>query len=71
VVVGDKEGQDKITPGVKNILLIIGPEGGFSTQEVENFRKNQARLVSFSTHRLRSETAAIAGIVTISSYYSQ
>ncbi len=71
VIVGDKEGRDKITLGVKNILLIIGPEGGFSIQEVENFRKNQARLVSFSAHRLRSETAAIAGIVTISSYYSQ
>ena len=71
VASGDKEGKDKITPGVHNILLLIGPEGGFSPEESENFRKNQVRFISFSNNRLRSETAALAGIITISSYYAQ
>lgn len=71
VIMGDKEGKDEISPGAKNVLLLIGPEGGFSQEEIEIFRKNNVKSVPFSKNRLRSETAALAGIVTITSYYDQ
>ncbi len=71
VLVGDKNGRAKIVPGVKNILLLVGPEGGFSPEEIELFRSNQVKFICFSNNRLRSETAALAGITTILSYYSQ
>ncbi len=71
IIVGEKDGKDKIPPGVQNILLLIGPEGGFSSEEIEKFSKNNARFISFSKNRLRSETAALAGIVNIITYYSQ
>lgn len=70
IILGDKQGKDKIKPGIKNILLLIGPEGGFSPEEVDGFRKNGVKFVSFGSNRLRSETAALAGIVTITSYYT-
>lgn len=70
IIVGDKQGKDKIKPGIKNILLLIGPEGGFSPEEIDKFNKNDVKFVSFGSNRLRSETAALAGIVTITSYYA-
>ncbi len=71
VILGEKEGKDKISLGVKNILLLIGPEGGFAPEEIDDFCKNNVKFISFSKNRLRSETAALAGIVTITSYYDQ
>ncbi|MEO0122686.1 MAG: RsmE family RNA methyltransferase [candidate division WOR-3 bacterium] len=70
VVVGDRDGKDKVMPGVQNILLVIGPEGGFSPEEIETFLNNKVKFIPFSINRLRSETAALAGIVSILSYYS-
>ncbi len=70
IIVGDKEGRDKFVPGVQNIFLIIGPEGGFSSEEIDIFLNNNVKFIPFSKNRLRSETAAIAGIVSIISYYS-
>ncbi|MEO0191055.1 MAG: RsmE family RNA methyltransferase [candidate division WOR-3 bacterium] len=71
VVVGDRDGKDKVMPGVQNILLVIGPEGGFSPEEQKTYSSYNARFISFSPNRLRSETAALAGIVNIYNYYNQ
>lgn len=45
------------------ILLMIGPEGGFSEAEVEQATSASARIVSLGTTRLRAETAAITSLV--------
>lgn len=42
------------------ILVLIGPEGGFTEDEVESFSQSEAELVSLGRYRLRAETAAIA-----------
>jgi 16S rRNA (uracil1498-N3)-methyltransferase len=42
-----------------NICLIIGPEGGFETNEVELARKYNTQIVSLGNHILRAETAAM------------
>lgn len=43
------------------IALFIGPEGGFSDEEIGLAIQNKIIPVSFGTKRLRSETAAIVG----------
>lgn len=42
------------------ILLLVGPEGGFSEREIEQVRQREGQLVSLGNYRLRAETAAIA-----------
>jgi 16S rRNA (uracil1498-N3)-methyltransferase len=46
----------------KKILLIIGPEGGFTEEEIKMATQKGAKLFSLGKRRLRSETAAIVAI---------
>ncbi|NME69840.1 16S rRNA (uracil(1498)-N(3))-methyltransferase [Flammeovirga aprica] len=45
----------------QNILVLVGPEGGFSEEEAELAKENSFEWVSLGKERLRTETA---GIVT-------
>ena len=45
-----------------DISLFIGPEGGFSNEEVELAKQNNFAIISLGKRKLRSETAAIVGI---------
>jgi len=49
----------------KNIGLIIGAEGGFSTEEIETLKNNNFEIVSLGKRILRTETAGIVGSSTI------
>jgi 16S rRNA (uracil1498-N3)-methyltransferase len=44
----------------RSILLILGPEGGFSDQEIENARSAGCAVAGLGSRILRAETAAIA-----------
>jgi 16S rRNA (uracil1498-N3)-methyltransferase len=44
----------------KNIIFLIGPEGGLSPEELELARSHQFKLFSVGEHRLRTETAVLA-----------
>ena len=44
----------------REILLILGPEGGFSDQEIENARAAGYLVAGLGSRILRAETAAIA-----------
>lgn len=44
---------------LSNILILIGPEGGFTDEEVELSVNAGFQIVSLGTRRLRTETAAI------------
>lgn len=46
-----------------DILLLVGPEGGFTDDEVEEARRRGATAVSLGATRLRSETAAIVAAI--------
>lgn len=50
---------------VKNIIVLIGPEGGFSAAEAEAAEGGGFRLVSLGPNILRTETAAIAALSMI------
>jgi 16S rRNA (uracil1498-N3)-methyltransferase len=47
-------------PAPRKILLILGPEGGFSDQEIENARAAGCVVAGLGPRILRAETAAIA-----------
>ncbi len=46
-------------------VLFIGPEGGFSENEIKSALDHHVMLTSLGPRRLKSETAAITGIVKI------
>jgi 16S rRNA (uracil1498-N3)-methyltransferase len=44
------------------LLLVCGPEGGFDPQEESMMREAGLRPASLGSHRLRTETAALAAL---------
>ena len=54
---------------VAKTTILIGPEGDFSTKEVDMALQNQYKAVSLGTSRLRTETAGIVAIHTINVKY--
>lgn len=54
-----------ITPSHKEIRIYVGPEGGFSSQEVEIAKQAGVRLASLGENILRIETAAIASLAAV------
>ena len=49
----------KAGSGIKAIALVIGPEGGFTQDEVELLRSSRAVSVTMGPRILRTETAGI------------
>lgn len=45
--------------GTERLLALVGPEGGFSQQEIEFAKERGTESVSLGRYRLRTETAAI------------
>ncbi len=52
----------------ESISLIIGPEGGFSTEEINLATLNGYQIISLGRRILRAETAAIYALSVIDSY---
>lgn len=57
---------DELNRDIKNeikndgsVFVLIGPEGGFSPQEVEIAKENGFKTVTLGENRLRTETAAV------------
>ena len=48
--------------GAKNIVVAIGPEGGFSHAEAQAARRSGATLVSLGRRILRTETAGLVAV---------
>ncbi|MDP1802255.1 MAG: 16S rRNA (uracil(1498)-N(3))-methyltransferase [Bacteroidota bacterium] len=55
----EKENIKQIDFKNKSTLVLIGPEGDFSKEEVDLALKNRFKAVSFGTNRLRTETAGL------------
>lgn len=51
--------------GKKSVLILIGPEGGFSPEEVSASLKAGCSLASLGRRRLRTETAAIVAATIV------
>ena len=55
----------------KESLLLIGPEGGFSNDEVSSLLKKQVKPMSLGPTVLRAETAAIVGLTLLGHQYGR
>lgn len=44
----------------RDVLALIGPEGGFAEHEIELFKRNKLTTVRLTEHILRTETAAVS-----------
>ncbi len=56
--------KDAITPG-NDALVLIGPEGDFSKEEVEKAIERGFKPISLGKSRLRTETAALVAVHTM------
>ena len=61
-----RERLPAIVGGAQRILVVIGPEGGFSHAEAESAAAAGAHLVSLGPRILRTETAALAVLAVLS-----
>ncbi len=55
----------KLVNGVQRILVVIGPEGGFSHAEAEAAQRAGARTISLGPRILRTETAALVAVALL------
>jgi 16S rRNA (uracil1498-N3)-methyltransferase len=69
ILVADPNGIRTTPRAARKMLLLIGPEGGFSGSEKDLLVESGAVLVSLGQSRLRSETAAIVGVSKILTAY--
>ena len=53
----------------KDLLIAVGPEGGFSSSEAESARQHGFELVHLGRRILRAETAAIAAVTLAQSLW--
>lgn len=67
---GEKLGSNQVSSSSKSIVLIVGPEGGFTEQEVKQFQvlKN-LQTVSLGPVLLRAETAALTAVSLVRNSY--
>jgi 16S rRNA (uracil1498-N3)-methyltransferase len=56
--------KDALKPG-DNSLILIGPEGDFSKEEISSAFKNGFQGISLGNNRLRTETAGVAACHTV------
>lgn len=54
--------EEVLEPAVESVLVVIGPEGGFTPEEAAAMSAAGARLFTLGPRRLRAETAAIAAV---------
>ena len=55
-----------IVTGLMAALILIGPEGDFSPEEIAFARANGFEEITLGAQRLRTETAAVAAVVMVS-----
>ncbi len=67
----EPRGTDSLPSAIsqRNIELLIGPEGGFSSEEIEWARKQGFSIVSLGSRILRTETAPVAALAILQHKY--
>jgi len=49
----------------QNYVILIGPEGGFSDDEISKIKENDFDIVKIADYRLRTETAGVVACATL------
>jgi 16S rRNA (uracil1498-N3)-methyltransferase len=55
----------------ENILILIGPEGDFSPEEINFALENGFKPITLGTQRLRTETAALVATIMVATENSK
>ena len=63
---GPKQELKSFLPFHKKIMILIGPEGDFSINEIQLAQKHELSPIGLGTSRLRTETAGIVACNTVS-----
>jgi len=67
IILTDIDGSSIDNISIKgNTIVLVGPEGGFSNEEISELKKLNPNLLSLGSRRLRTETAAILSLGLIS-----
>jgi len=66
----DDRSEIKLLNNSKGLLLMTGPEGGFSESEISKLLKNRWQVRSLGERKLRAETAVIVSIFEIISKFN-
>ena len=64
--IGEREYLGSIVKKGGNVLILIGPEGDFSPEEIKFALQNGFKPISLGNQRLRTETAAVVATVITS-----
>ncbi|MSW40382.1 MAG: 16S rRNA (uracil(1498)-N(3))-methyltransferase, partial [Actinobacteria bacterium] len=59
-----------VTPGSKNVLILIGPEGGLTDEEIETFAAAGGKVVLMGRPILRSAHAGLAALAAVNTALS-
>lgn len=65
LVLADAGGEPHRSSGAGAVRVLIGPEGGFTKEEVDAARSAGARIVNFGRHTMRIETAAVVAAAIV------
>ena len=59
---GEKIQLKKNSNSLESQVIVIGPEGDFTSEEIELAKANNYKMISLGNNRLRTETACIAAV---------
>ena len=59
IIAHEKHNEAKVSSLNDDIIIFVGPEGGFTENEIEMAEKNGFNTVSLGNRILRSETSSI------------
>ena len=67
----EPSGSDALPQSIaaKNCALLVGPEGGFSADEIDWARSNDFQIVALGSRILRTETAPVAALAILQHKY--
>ena len=62
VMVCEQAGQSQFDMDVNKLVLVVGPEGGWTDKELAMFKDNNAQVVTMGDFTHRAETASVAAV---------
>jgi 16S rRNA (uracil1498-N3)-methyltransferase len=66
---GGENSIKTVDSGGRDLILLIGPEGGFSTPEYQLAESTGFTAVGLGERILRTETAAVAAIAALQAFF--
>lgn len=65
----DADAQGGLLSGLQDVTILIGPEGGWSEEELSRARDRKVVFRRLGPRRLRAETAAISAVAVVASRF--